>query len=134
MLNSDQSWCYGLKAWVLIIWFQDLKSLSNLGYLLLMLKSTLIFTGISLFMVLQFVLPMLAFVKIHTLYTYFLTASTTIFITCILFSRDWSFIDIMKKLFKRSMLIESQILVLIHLKTLSPLSSQASMQLLLLWK
>lgn len=134
MLNSDQNWCYGLKAWVLIIWFQDLKSLSNLGYLLLMLKSTLIFTGISLFMVLQCVLPMLAFVKIHTLYTYFLTASTTIFITCILFSRDWSFIDIMKKLFKRSMLIESQILVLIHLKTLSPLSSQASMQLLLLWK
>lgn len=134
MLNSDQNWCYGLKAWVLIIWFQDLKSLSNLGYLLLMLKSTLIFTGISLFMVLQCVLPMLAFVKIHTLYTYFLTASTTIFITCILFSRDWSFIDIMKKLFKRSMLIESQILVLIRLKTLSPLSSQASMQLLLLWK
>ena len=134
MLNSDQNWCYGLKAWVLIIWFQDLKSLSNLGNLLLMLKSTLIFTGISLFMVLQCVLPMLAFVKIHTLYTYFLTASTTIFITCILFSRDWSFIDIMKKLFKRSMLIESQILVLIHLKTLSPLSSQASMQLLLLWK
>ena len=112
----------GFYAWLLIFLDPRLLVCCYLMYICCIMSNSIkVYSAILLLMLPMFFPTFVCTFSYTHSFTCTQTTSTTIFISCTLFSKGLSFTEIIKRLFKRFIFIVVLILVLVCLTVLAPL-------------